>query len=324
MRVSAFAAFLTAAAVGPVADAAAVGAAAVADAGAAAAPRGSGSAPALADGGGACSSPSECFWNGACTAGACACFDAWTGAACATLREGPTVQLWPNPSLPLPPDERITDSWGVTLASDPVTGAWTGYFCVACLYSAAGPQPFSMHNSGIIQASAPSLEGPFTFESVFSGIFSEGPHMTRAPDGSFLMITPGNSSNGAPVTCTGDYRASAARAAPLPTLGNVVNKTLWSSASPAGPWAVHNFSLAETQDLAYFSNPSMTVDPQTSQAFLAWRVNLVAPVGRGETIGIASASAWDASRYTAIAEPLQKGLVGVEDPFLVRAHLHLL
>lgn len=278
------------------------------------------------DGGGACSDASQCWYNGRCVSGKCVCSDAWTGEACNVLVQGPSVQLWPNPALPLPADERVTDSWGVTIAQDPATLQWSLYACVACVFAGGKPQPFSMHGSGIIRAHGPALEGPFEYDGEFEGIFSEGPHMVRAPDGTFVLITPSaNSSSAGPVVCTGDYRAGAVGAAaatagaapPLPRFGNVVNKsTIFSSRSPAGPWVTHNFSLAETGPLTYFSNPSLAIDGVSGEALLAWRVNLLPPVGRGETLGFATAPSWDAPRYTAVAEPLRPGLVGYEDPFI--------
>ena len=177
-----------------------------------------------------------------------------------------------------------------------------------------------MHSSGIIATTAPALEGPYTYAGEFEGVFSEGPHMTRAPDGSFVLITPSSNNSGSPVLCTGDYRpapvGSSREVLPLSSTSLVNKSTMFHSLSPAGPWQVHNFSLNETFDLTYFSNPSLALDGATGEAHLAWRVNLQAPVGKGETLGYARASAWNSTLYEAIAEPLQPGLVGYEDPFI--------
>ena len=168
-----------------------------------------------ADGGGLCSSGAGCFWNGRCADSACVCSAAWTGANCNVLAELETVQLWPDPAQPLPADALVTDAWGVTVAQDAATGRFWLYACVACLFSNGVPQNFSMHNSGIIAASAPALEGPYRYEGEFEGIFSEGPQMTRAPDGQYVLITPSqNSSSAGPVLCTGAYANERARSRP--------------------------------------------------------------------------------------------------------------
>ena len=207
------------------------------------------------DGGAPCTSGAECWWNGVCTNSTCVCYDAWTGSECNQLAEGESVQLWPNPSLPLLPDAELTDSWGSTVQRDDATGDWWMYVCVACVFSNGTPQPFSMHNSGIVAAKAPALEGPYEYAGPFTGIFSEGPHMTRGPggDAAYLLITPGGNSS-TPVTCTGAPHASARLRGPV-RLGNDITKNVWSAPSPAGPWTPNNFSLNETGDLAYFSNP---------------------------------------------------------------------
>jgi len=276
------------------------------------------------DGGGICGSAAQCFWNGACVAQVCECSGAWTGPNCNLLAEQDSVQVWPDPAQPLPPDDLVTDSWGATIARDPGTGLFWLYVCVACVFDNGAPQPFSMHNSGIVAAHAPALEGPYTLAGGFEGVFSEGPHMVRGPGGAaaFLLITPSaNSSTLKPVVCTGAGTAAASSGAPLlspPAWRTTVNKTsLWSAPSPAGPWAQHNFAVAELGNLGYFSNPSLALDVNgTGTTYLAFRVNLVEPEGRGETLALAIAPAWDAPVYRAIAEPLLPGLVGYEDPFL--------
>jgi len=123
------------------------------------------------------------------------------------------VQLWPNPAQPQLPDAELTDSWGATIQQDDTSGEWWMYVCVACVFNNGTPQPFSMHNSGIVAASSPNLEGPYTYAGPFTGIFSEGPHMTRGPggDAQFILITPGGNSS-TPVNCTGAPHGSWHRA----------------------------------------------------------------------------------------------------------------
>jgi hypothetical protein len=206
-------------------------------------------------------------------------------------------------------------------------GTFSAYFCTACVFDAGGkPQPFSMHSSGIVAARAPALEGPYEFVGQFEGVFSEGPHMSRSADGlTWVLITPSaNASSLAPVTCTGDYAPAPAPAPPAPLalpgappLALTVNKSsLFSAPSPAGPWTAHNFSLAQADVQTYFSNPSLALGP-AGEGLLAWRVNL-AGAHHGESIGFATSPAWAGPLYRAVAEPLQPGLAGVEDPFLWR------
>ena len=242
---------------------------------------------------------------------------AWTGPHCNIIAELDTVQLWPNPLLPLPSNpSRITDSWGVTVGRDPASNTWALYACVACVFAGGKPQPFSMHDSGIIAATAPALEGPYTYVGEFEGIFSEGPHMVAGPGGgaAWLLIQPGSNASRTPVVCSGDYRAAAA---PRSAVGQglTVNKTLWVAAAPGGPWSARSFNLSELGPLSYFSNPSIAFDKVTGELHLAYRVNLVEPVGRGETLGFATAPAWNASFQT-LAEPIIPGLTGYEDPFV--------
>jgi hypothetical protein len=271
----------------------------------------------------ACVTNLDCWHNGVCSQQTrqCACHAAWQGAACNVLKQGPSTQLWPNPAHPLPAAARVTDSWGATVGQE-ADGTWVGYFCVACVFSGGKPQPFSMHGSGIVAARAPALEGPYEFAGQFEGVFSEGPHMTRSADGrTWVLITPSaNASALAPVACTGDYATSQAALPPalaLPRLASTVNKSsLFSAPSPGGPWAAHNFSVAQRDIQTYFSNPSIALGP-SGEGLLAWRVNL-AGARRGESIGFAAAPAWAGPLYTALAEPLTPGLVGAEDPFVWR------
>ena len=277
-----------------------------------------------------CTTNLDCWHNGVCDAATqqCACHAAWTGPACSALKQGPSTQLWPNPAHPLPPAPLVTDSWGVTVGRDAADGNFYAYFCVACVFSGGKPQPFSMHGSGIVAARAPALEGPYEFVAQFEGVFSEGPHMARSADGlTWVLITPSaNASALAPVTCTGDYAAAAGGGAPpppplpppalaLPPLASTVNKSsLFSAPSPRGPWRAHNFSVAQKDIQSYFSNPSLALGA-SGEGLLAWRVNL-AGAHRGESIGFATAPAWSGPLYTAVAEPLQPGLAGVEDPHI--------
>lgn len=174
--------------------------------------------------------------------------------------------------------------------------------------------------------------------------------MARGPGGAaaYLLITPGGNSS-TPVTCTGASSAAAGVRGPkgapsfvggAAPLGNVVTKNVWSAPSPAGPWTANNFTLNETGDLAYFSNPvrggccvvegqfvplrqplsptqSIAYDNATGEGLLAWRVNLVPPFGKGETLGFARGPSFRGP-FTTLAEPLIPGLVGYEDPFLWR------
>lgn len=123
------------------------------------------------DGGGTCLSDKECYYNGGCSAtGTCECGDAWVGEHCNVLAEGQTVQLWPNPELPLPANDKVTDAWGVTVGQDAATGQWILYACVTCLFSNGQPTPFGMHGSLLISATASSLEGPYTYRAPFPGL----------------------------------------------------------------------------------------------------------------------------------------------------------
>ena len=125
-----------------------------------------------------------------------------------------------------------------------------------------------MHSSGIIAATAPALEGPYTYVGEFEGVFSEGPHMTRAPDGSFVLITPSTNNTGSPVRCTGDYRPAPLSSGgreilPLSSTSLVNKSTMFHSLTPVGPWQGHNFSLNETFNLGYFSNPRLRIEVDT-------------------------------------------------------------
>lgn len=177
-----------------------------------------------------------------------------------------------------------------------------------------------------------------------SGVFSEGPHMVFG-NGSYLMVTAGGQVTPEPVQCTGDYRPAAAAAAtaatgttPSPPTAISPGTGLFSAPNPSGPWTLRPFNISHMVrrnfdtacvcvcvhactcvhvcvqgNYSYHSNPSLFVDPVSGTAYLAFRTM----DSRGETIGLATAPAWDAPVYTSIAEPIIPGMVsGQEDPFV--------
>jgi hypothetical protein len=287
-----------------------------------------------------CAADIDCFLNGACTAGACVCDSPWSGPACTTLVEGPSVQVWPNPAAPIPPTSaKIADSWGVTIAQDPAGGAFHAYVCTACAYNGSTPLPFSMHGSIVIHATAAALAGPYHFVDLLAGTFSEGPHLVAIPpaarkagDPAWALHTVGVTTNGtAPgqSVCTGDYggamgggrgrrlRPRRAAAAPSPiTPGD----NRFVAPSPGGPWTPLPYNISHLHGYAYRSNPSAAFDAAGS-AWLAFRTQPAAGAGAaaGETLAVARAPSWDAPLFTSLAEPLIAGLVGQEDPFLWRS-----
>lgn len=216
----------------------------------------------------ACDTDLDCWLNGDCVAGSCACDPAWTGENCNTLSELPSVQLWPPLDIPANLTE-FASSWGATIVQDDA-GLWHVRLvrsASAVLYSPHAPptpgtsQAFFdvvcaqwtwMHISGavIVHATAPVVEGPYRFSDVALPQQSMTPHIVRDTDGAWLLLhqrQPGNGVDQLP-RCTGNYAAANGT-------GTCGNATYWDWAGGAEARAATGPSFAGAPPPAYPNGP---------------------------------------------------------------------
>ena len=289
---------------------------------------GSGSA-----GGGPCASSLDCFLNGECQASQCVCDSAWEGAQCGWLAlADEAVQLWPPPASPPPSNASLlASSWGATLLRDPASGVFHAFFDVVC-----GAYTW-MHVQGavIVHATAPAIEGPYSFADVALPQQTINPHLTRAPAGTYLLAHCHDLLPAPLPVCTGDYavdeqRRRAEGFRDLPALhstqpsdcrgNNPGAFQVASAAALAGPWAVHNKSISGGNASIPNPNPSLAFDSASSGGGVHVAFTRNPPAG-SEQVNVAAAADWTANDFSVVGgilDPLSPGNDG-EDPMIYRS-----
>jgi hypothetical protein len=187
-----------------------------------------------------CSENEDCNMNGVCAAnGTCLCRPGWVGVDCGQLDIQPakprSQQLfWRN----------HTSSWSASVAFSEVDGMWhvfLDYIANHCGISAYLPNAFLAH--GV----AAAVTGPYSNFSVWQTCFSNTPHHSRHPDGSFVVWHSGSGGYPAPPdACNVDPQDGRVRAT------NAGTPAPFGLHAPPWPW--HNCTNGSTPNASSASS----------------------------------------------------------------------
>ena len=277
-------------------------------------------------GGAACSTALDCWLNGDCVAGACACDDAWRGASCNVLAERPSVQLWPPPD-PLPANLSVLpSSWGSTIVRDDA-GIFHAFIEVVC-------RTFTwMHIAGsvIVHATSTAVGGPYTFSDVALPQQSMTPHIVRDVDGAWLLAHQRNASVKGDPECTGDYSsaglaaaAAAVRARRGATPPNASEfdgpPSIARATSLWGPWTPHDFNITPPTGRTIDNpNPSLLPLPGPSGGYLLAFTSRPSAPPYSEAVSFAYADDWRSGVFEPITgNGAPSDVIDCEDPHLYR------
>ena len=279
-----------------------------------------------------CAVSLDCWLNGDCVSGACICDPAWTGPTCAILVQRPATQLYPPPD-PLPANTAaLPSSWGSTIVRDD-EGVFHMFVEVVC-------RGFTwMHIAGsvVVHATAPSLEGPFTFSDVALPQQSMTPHIVRDTDGAWLLLHQRNVSVVGDPECTGEqaaagfaaavrhggsgaapWRAAAASANPPNSTSFDGPPSIARATSLFGPWIAHDIAITPPPG-RIIDNPNPSLLPLPGGGYLlAYTSRPAPPAPYSEGVGLAFAHDWRGGVFTSLAPPPADTLLDCEDPFLYR------
>jgi hypothetical protein len=177
-----------------------------------------------------CEVDEDCSLNGACTAGACACFAPWAGESCGLL------SFEPGPSV---------SGYGVA----PRVNAWGGnaiffegqWHLWVSEMSANCSLADWYRNSQVVHAVASSPVGPFARTDVALPVFAHEPQASLSwlADGTpqFALWHVGTADGGSnPNNCSSGARADEAAALPPRGRSAAASSTLHVATSPFGPW----------------------------------------------------------------------------------------
>ena len=281
----------------------------------------------------ACSTALDCYLNGACIAGACACDSAWGGATCATLVTGPATQLWPQPD-PLPSNlSALGSSWGATIVQGD-DGLFHGYFEVVC-------REFTwMHIAGsvVVHATAPRAAGPYAYSDIALPQQSMTPHIVRDTDGAWLLLHQRNASVVGDPLCTGAAAAAAFAAAggggggggaPLRATPPNASEfdgppSIARATSLYGPWTPHDIVITPPPGRV-IDNPNPSLLPLGAGLgyLLAFTSRAAPPAPYSEGVSFAHAADWRSGAFAPVAgtggAPPPPELLDCEDPHLFRS-----
>jgi hypothetical protein len=264
-----------------------------------------------------CAHDEDCFLNGVCASGACACDPGWTAASnCALLALAPVDPAEGRNGL-----AQNSSSWGGSVVADDdgLFHLFYARFELGCGLS------MWTNNSVCVHATAPSPLGPFVDADISLPVFCHGPKVVRASDGTWLLFHIGSAVD--PVSRMCDCAAnggSEAACAPCPNpsgrdpgdgRGFV---TFAHARDPAGPWTPWGAPVLEPAGgwEGWLSNPSPwpRADGSILLAFRAVASNSSpgGELGNVEMVGLAVAPAWNATYERVVATPIAKG----EDPMV--------
>lgn len=134
-----------------------------------------------------CRTALDCGYNGRCDAasGRCACRAAWSGAACGTLNLLPASRRAGLQTVEA--DGLNTSSWGgqVLRGAD---GKW--HMLAAEFVNHCGVSAWT-RNSRIVHAVSATPGGTYRRTAEVHGVFSHGPALARAPNGSYVAYMIG-------------------------------------------------------------------------------------------------------------------------------------
>lgn len=266
----------------------------------------------------ACSSNSDCSFNGLCIAKACLCDDAWHGDRCHTLSLEPTHV---DSGLRAVDDGQNTSTWGGAVLLDNHTGIfhmWSSEMEAHCGIDAW------VTNSRVVHAT--STDGVnFIRDSVVVPAFSHEPNVVRAPTGEWVMYYTGLAQDSAATPpcdqCTdGNTPANSTCPTGASTAGRATPTYMIYAMSPIGPWS-------KPQRL--FIAQANETDVDTNLAVVILQNGSVLGIGRtaGGPVGIVThlvtASDWrNADSYTGLwsvnlfPNTTIVPYAGLEDPFV--------
>jgi len=279
-----------------------------------------------------CSTDEDCSLLGVCTKHVCECDSGWKGDDCGILNLEPAVYgSGYNLTGSTPP----TDSWGANIF--PTTGSsspsdWS--MVVAEFENHCQISNWSPNSAIVLAQSTTGPEGPYSRKKVLVAPFAHNPKVVKAPDGTWLMYTIGvHVGSSKLVNCSattnldqeeGDREAEAETPTHPPGRNpeNLEsNITLFTSASPEGPWARYGVVLGADYLKSWdedTSNPSPWVLPNGT-ILLMYRGCVVAECHSkicgctGEYIGISSAPSWKGP-YTRLKNTTILPTAPAEDP----------
>eukprot|EP00670_Eutreptiella_braarudii_P020086 CAMPEP_0174362142 /NCGR_PEP_ID=MMETSP0811_2-20130205/62904_1 /TAXON_ID=73025 ORGANISM="Eutreptiella gymnastica-like, Strain CCMP1594" /NCGR_SAMPLE_ID=MMETSP0811_2 /ASSEMBLY_ACC=CAM_ASM_000667 /LENGTH=442 /DNA_ID=CAMNT_0015499519 /DNA_START=53 /DNA_END=1381 /DNA_ORIENTATION=+ len=259
----------------------------------------------------------QCNLAGKCLAGGqCSCLQGWTGPTCGVLDLVPGTA---QPAFHKASRAGVT-TWGASAAQAP-TGEW--YLFASRMVHGCGILTWSS-NSEIVQATAPDVMGPYTIVKTLMPSFSHGPHLVRAPNGSYILfhIGAGDGISGVPAEACAEgstirpfKRPHAKKVAP----GEVPSGDFWIGMAVAealtGPWRRYG-PLLGLRDGALedmITNPSVAILPNGT-ALLYYRTTHRERKRTQRHIGVAVADHW-AGPYRRLSRvPLFEALA--EDPYV--------
>lgn len=151
-----------------------------------------------------CRGLADCSYNGRCDAGSgrCACKPNWTGPRCEQLKLEP-VERTRLGYRALDGSGRNVSSWGAPVLWDEASQLWHGW--ASELREGCGINSWES-NSQIVHLVSDSPLGPFERRGVLWPAFAHEPDVTRAPNGTWVMLYSGyalNASQLSALLCTG-------------------------------------------------------------------------------------------------------------------------
>ena len=254
-----------------------------------------------------CATSADCNMAGVCTAGACVCHPGFTSAGCEHLDLLP--QRAPSAGAAWPPDGRSSpnSSWCIAPHREPgANGAADTYHIFVSELSPGCGLNSWLPGSHIIHATGPSPTGPFALADHVAPTFHHNPHLTRAPDGTYLLYFNGqrfpandvqnctlNTTGPPPYHGGGACTNNAGCVAPSRVNGPAGKCVAGTCVCTHHFWGLHCEKLVETVNL--LSSPSLS-GPWTQllpdgAAFFADGVS---------SLGLSAVSAWPLRNGTVI------------------------
>ena len=288
-----------------------------------------------------CTTNADCEWLGTCnsSSGACSCKRGFTGPSCGEFNFLPAsadnthTPLWPKS---IERSAHVSSAWGFTTQYDGSDQLYHAFVTVAC--NSSGVLGSGGGDSWIAHLASPTPDGGYQLVNMVVPQTTFGPHVARAPDGSFVFVfrvnaipgprvaplCGGNGSDPLPSTFEdGAYIPSSKLAPGDPEIGTSIY-VAWSTRM-AGPWSVAQLNITGAGGV-HKSNPSLTFLP-SGEAVLGYRyTGAKVPGGKSGEMNAVATAADFRGPYACIVN-LTNGAFGDEDPFVwvdaVDASVHM-
>jgi len=265
-----------------------------------------------------CKSDEDCMLSGHCVSSVCQCFQGWVGADCAQIHQNP-VPLDSHGNISSGYSHPRYSSWGagVLLGEDNLYHMFVAQFTNGCPLSSWTSNSFVMH------ATAANPMGPFVPKEEVLKVFHHGPMISRAPDGTFLLVSIGADWNGTQENCNNTFASF-----PREVLGgNTGIIGIASSKNLNGPWTLLNNgdAIIKASSSSWFThptNPSSPIFLSDGTVLMAFRST---DKNATERLGMLTAPSWKGPYSLLVNEPIIPGWA--EDPFLwqdIAGYFHIL